>query len=119
MAKTRRPGPIRTPVCRPTGMPEKGRMRRMRYVHVDVPHLTVGLMDDQHLLGRLNEIDQLDAPEDVEGGNAGRPAPLLGGEWHAAGEHAVIDLLQALDNPGLQDRIAEVRDPVRRLALPV
>src|SRR6266853_1156153 len=94
-------------------------MRRMRHVHVDMADLTVGFVDDQDFLWRLDEIDQLDAPKDVEGGNAGGPASLFGGKWDMAREHAVIDLFQALDNPGLQIGIGKIGDAVSRLALAI
>ena len=95
-------------------------MRRMRHVHVDMPHLTVGFMDDQDLLGRLNEINQLYAPKDVKVQErlAGQHLSLAA-KGDAAGEHAVIDLFQPLDDPRLQIGIAEIRDAVSRLALAI
>src|SRR5258708_19671761 len=91
-------------------------MRRMLNIHVDVTDLRAQLVDDQHFLRRLNEVDRLAASVDVQAWNACRPAAFARYVGDLAGEHVVVRLLHLLDRPGLQDRIGKIGDAISRLA---
>src|SRR5258706_10058026 len=90
-------------------------MRRMRNVHVDVPDLGVGLVDHHHFIGSLDEIDWLKAAgKDQELRNTGRHAVCARRSPHPFGEQFLVSLFQALDDPGFQIRIAQIRQAQRR-----
>src|SRR3984893_6181728 len=82
-------------------------------------YLRVKLVDDDHHLGRLDEMNGLAAVVDINAGYAGRPAPLARDERNFSGKYLFVGLSHLLDDPGLQDRIGEVRDPIGRLALAI
>jgi hypothetical protein len=82
-------------------------------------YLWVKLIDDDHHFGCLDEMNGLAAVIDIHAGYAGRPAPLAGDERNLSSKHRFVGSSHPLDNPGLQNRIGEVRDPVSRLALAI
>ena len=82
-------------------------------------NLGVEFVDDDHLLGGLDDVDRLTAIIDVEARNAGRPAALARDEGNLAGDHVLIGLAHALGHPRFQDRIGQVGNAVGRLPLAV
>src|SRR5215510_5782691 len=100
-------------------IPRWSHMRRMRHVQIDMADLRVELIDDTAPFGRLDETNTLAEVINIHAGYAGRPAPLASDERNFSGEHLFIGLSHLLVNPGLQNRIGEVRDAVGRLALTI
>ena len=80
-----------------------------------MPHLIVALVDDHDFGWRLEKIDRPQQRENLEAGHARRPASLARIERHFAGERARIRLLQPLNHPRLQHRIAHIGDAEGRL----
>jgi len=100
-------------------VPRRRHLLRMRHVQIDVPYLGIELVDDDDHLGRLDEMNGLAAVIDIEAGNACRPASLSRDERDLSAAHVLIGLAHPLDDPRLQNRIGEVRDPIGRLALAI
>ena len=86
----------------------------MGHIEIDAPDLLVRRVNDQNLLGRLDEIDGT-AEIRHEAGNTRRHAARAGCERDFSGQHFVVVLLHPLLGPWLQVRIAEIGNPKRRL----
>src|SRR5580704_15531603 len=90
---------------------------RVRHVHTDMTHLLIVFRNDQHLVWRLKKIDRPIAFVDVDVGDAARPAALARRERNFSGQDLVIGLLHLFFGPGLENRIAQIGNPERELAL--
>src|SRR6266852_7278781 len=80
-----------------------------------MPRLMVEFADERDLGGSLQEIQGLHARVDGEARNARRPTSLSRDEWNFPRQHFIVGLFHLLNDPGPQNRIAEVRDPIGRL----
>src|SRR5437588_11536337 len=82
----------------------------MFVLKVNVPNPVVPLPQHQHLVWSLDEIERL--KEQILSGNAAGPATRLSDEveFSFAGEQFLIAFLHLLCRPGLQNRIASVRN---------
>src|SRR4051812_11151229 len=87
----------------------------MRHVEIDATYFGTTLVDDRDLLGGLDEVERFRQRIDDESRNARRIASLARAERHLSGMHLVIGLAHFLLGPWLQNRIAEVRNPIGRL----
>src|SRR6266446_6651056 len=90
-------------------------MRGMWNIHVDVPDLVVGLVDHQNFLGRLDEVNRLEAAgKGQELRNAGRRAVCPRRRSEPFSEQLLVGFLQAVDDPGFQIRVAQIGQAHRR-----
>src|SRR5207248_1447682 len=91
-------------------IPARLRMRRMRDVEPDMPHLIVALIDHDDFIRPLQEVNRPQQGEYLESGNTRRPAPLARIEGHFARHRAGISALQLFNDPGPQNGIVQIRD---------
>src|SRR5262249_19454910 len=87
----------------------------MGHIQINVPVLMTELVRDYDQLRRLDEINRLHACIDGKAGHACWPAALSGNVGHFSRQHVVVGFLHLLDRPGLEDRVAEIRNPISRL----
>src|SRR5690349_17825370 len=100
-------------------VPARFGIRRMRNIHIDSPYLRIRFLDDGYLFGRLEKEDRAHTGINVKAGNAARPAARIRGEGNLSGKHLFVWLFHPFGGPGLQNRIAEIRDPVTHAPLAV
>src|SRR5437016_8154403 len=87
----------------------------MRHVKINVANDRSALVDDDDLLGGLDEIERFDQRISDEPRNTDRPTAFARAKRNLARQHLVIRLLHRWDGPGLQDRIGKIGNAIGRL----